>query len=573
MESDTAGDEAARKGDEGVKQTLGNLDLLLGIEDKSEEDEAPVQTIDSKLAVSVSPAVLRVIAEAEAARASEVQERAQRIQDAANAAAKPAPSAEPAKARDSADRLIAQARLLAGDAKGKGKPDAAAVAAAEESVRAELEKLVGALAGSLPSVDEEDVQRLKKEVFGANTFWVTGSAPSPNGGLLVRGNLRGPAADIFAKVQAKCADMFGDKYLLRMVADEPENMEDSEPPAPDAPPRVAFELLPRELAEPEPTAGWQRGAVAVLLLLTVFSAADYGLTSCLGLLPKETLAWLADPANVEQMGPGMLPPGLEAADPLPFLGTALLVGGLALAPQLAHEAGHAVIASMRGIKTAPSFLIPNGGVGTFGSVTQIKSWVKSRTDLLDFAAGGLLAGGAASLALFFAGLAASHGLEAGAPGAIPLPPGLLDSSLLLGGAVRAALGAGPGAASPWVSPMLLGGWAGLVATALNCLPVGNLDGGRAMLSAYGRTALSVSSFLTYACLGLGLVGGGLALPFGLYVLICQRTPERLLQDEVSGVSSSRKGLVAALTGVALLVLLPLAGDPALDSLGGPGNFL
>jgi hypothetical protein len=54
------------------------------------------------------------------------------------------------------------------------------------------------------------------------------------------------------------------------------------------------------------------------------------------------------------MGPGMLPPGLEAADPLPFLGTALLVGALALAPQLAHEAGHAVVASMRGIKTAPS---------------------------------------------------------------------------------------------------------------------------------------------------------------------------------------------------------------------------
>ena len=117
-----------------------------------------MQTIDSKLAVSVSPAVLRVIAEAEAARASEVQERAQRIQDAADAAPKPAPGAEPAKARDSADRLISQARLLAGEHKGKGKPDAAAVAAAEESVRAELEKLVGALAGSLPAVDEEDVQ-------------------------------------------------------------------------------------------------------------------------------------------------------------------------------------------------------------------------------------------------------------------------------------------------------------------------------------------------------------------------------------------------------------------------------
>jgi membrane-associated protease RseP (regulator of RpoE activity) len=33
----------------------------------------------------------------------------------------------------------------------------------------------------------------------------------------------------------------------------------------------------------------------------------------------------------------------------------------------------------------------------------------------------------------------------------------------------------------FVSPLLVGGWCGLITTALNCLPVGNLDGGRTML--------------------------------------------------------------------------------------------
>jgi hypothetical protein len=33
-------------------------------------------------------------------------------------------------------------------------------------------------------------------------------------------------------------------------------------------------------------------------------------------------------------------------------------------------------------------------------------------------------------------------------------------------------------------------------------------------------------------LGLGLLGSSLALPFGLYVLICQRTAERFIQDQV-----------------------------------------
>ena len=36
-------------------------------------------------------------------------------------------------------------------------------------------------------------------------------------------------------------------------------------------------------------------------------------------------------------------------------------------------------------------------------------------------------------------------------------------------------------AQVYVSPLLVGGWCGLVTTALNCLPVGNLDGGRVML--------------------------------------------------------------------------------------------
>ena len=35
-----------------------------------------------------------------------------------------------------------------------------------------------------------------------------------------------------------------------------------------------------------------------------------------------------------------------------------------------HEVAHAVIAGDRNIKVAPSFIIPNAQLGTFGSVTQ-----------------------------------------------------------------------------------------------------------------------------------------------------------------------------------------------------------
>ena len=198
---------------------------------------------------------------------------------------------------------------------------------------------------------------------------------------------------------------------------------------------------------------------------------------------------------------------------------------------------------------------------------------RSRTDLFDFAAAGLLAGGAASAALFAAGLAASAGgggADPAAAGLIPIPSALFQGSLLLGGAAKLGLGAEALArANVYVSPLLVGGWCGLVTTALNALPVGNLDGGRVALvrgwvggwvggggvgvggggtsararprppppqhtharscpppraqAAYGKSALAFTSLLSYIGLGLGLLGSSLALPFGLYVLICQRT--------------------------------------------------
>jgi len=48
-------------------------------------------------------------------------------------------------------------------------------------------------------------------------------------------------------------------------------------------------------------------------------------------------------------------------------------------------------------------------------------------------------------------------------------------------------------------------------------------------AAFGRQALALSSFFTYLGLGLGLLGSSLALPYGLYVIICQRAAEQYVQ--------------------------------------------
>lgn len=62
---------------------------------------------------------------------------------------------------------------------------------------------------------------------------------------------------------------------------------------------------------------------------------------------------------------------------------------------------------------------------------------------------------------------------------MPVPTQLFQGSLLLGSIANAVLGeSAMRHANVLIHPLLIGGWCGLVATALNSLPVGSLDGGK-----------------------------------------------------------------------------------------------
>lgn len=64
---------------------------------------------------------------------------------------------------------------------------------------------------------------------------------------------------------------------------------------------------------------------------------------------------------------------------------------------------------------------------------------------------------------------------------VPIPSALFQGSLLLGFITKAGLGEQAlRGATVYVHPYLIAGWCGLVGTALNCLPVGSIDGGRMM---------------------------------------------------------------------------------------------
>ncbi|WIA11756.1 hypothetical protein OEZ85_011851 [Tetradesmus obliquus] len=576
----TGTDERASTGtDERLKSTLADLDALLGIKEEEEQEEAKA----AASGVNAESANLELM---QSAVTAEV--------------AKLAGKAGEGKATSEMERdMTDQMRKLVERAKQMTEEDSSDRSQQKEALQQEFEQLLNIFFTGENSMDKADIKRLKESgVFGPLTFWVTEiknleEAGNPNAasGVLIRGNMRSDRASVFQSLCDKVQELFGPKYSVLMIED-PEALGEDEPaPRPvkaadgsvaaAAPePRVAFQVVLTSEVTPPQTNGWKVTVAGILLLLLMASCVQLSLVANITKLPKETLEWLANPDNLNT---DVLPPGLANWDPSPYLASAFPVAISIIGVNFMHELGHRVAAAVRGVKLGPTYFIPNLQIGSFGGITPLLSLLKDRSQLWDVAAAGPIAGVSASIALLAIGLSQSH--PGGLPQEllvpvptqlfqgsllapvhellVPVPTQLFQGSLLLGSVTRLALG--PEAlARPdvMISPLVIAGWCGLITNALNLLPVGCLDGGRMVQSAFGMQALSLSAFFTYVGLGLGLLGSSLSLPFGLYVLICQRTAEKYIQDNVSPVASQKQTATAIAVLTAVLVLVPMAPEVA-----------
>ena len=323
---------------------------------------------------------------------------------------------------------------------------------------------------SEPAVPKADVQRLKDEVFGYGTFWVTGVeelGPEIAGeGVLIKGNLRADRAEVWSLVQSKVETLFDGKYTPFMLEEpgfEGEDGGDGDGGADRAKsrgPRVSFLIVPSSKAGPNPrTSAWQYIVAFVLFGLTTGSAVQLGLVAEMSRLPAETAAWLAQgAAGVDtSLAPGELPPGLEGFDSAAYVEGAFPVVAGIFATAMAHEVGHTLAALARDVKISIPFLIPNGQLGTFGSVTQIKSLPRTREDLFDVAIAGPIAGVTVAGTLFAYGLALS--LNGDPNDLLPVPGELFNGSLLLGSVSQLFLGdAAQTAKGVLVHPLFVAGW-------------------------------------------------------------------------------------------------------------------
>jgi membrane-associated protease RseP (regulator of RpoE activity) len=171
---------------------------------------------------------------------------------------------------------------------------------------------------------------------------------------------------------------------------------------------------------------------------------------------------------------------------------------------LAHELGHFILARRNGVDATLPFFIPAPTlIGTFGAVIRIKSPIRSRQALFDIGIAGPIAGFLVAVPVLFWGLALSK----------PMPPTAFDSSLILGYPLifnlvyRAVAPLMPHAAplgSLYLHPVGVAAWVGMLATALNLLPGGQLDGGHITYAVAPRAHRWVTWASILALIPLGI---------------------------------------------------------------------
>ena len=174
-----------------------------------------------------------------------------------------------------------------------------------------------------------------------------------------------------------------------------------------------------------------------------------------------------------------------------------------------HEFGHYFMARRHGIRvTLPYFIPVPFALGTFGAFIKMRSAAQDRRALFDVAVAGPIAGLLVAIPALLLGLRSSAIIPAAdAIGAGAMHHGAsVGSSVLL--AFLAKLSFGPALLEGHIlqlSPLAFAGWLGLFITALNLLPIGQLDGGHIAHAMFGqRAGATIGSVAMWTLLLLGL---------------------------------------------------------------------
>ncbi|MEM9290637.1 MAG: site-2 protease family protein [Acidobacteriota bacterium] len=225
---------------------------------------------------------------------------------------------------------------------------------------------------------------------------------------------------------------------------------------------------------------------------------------------------------------------------------------------LCHEMGHYLACRYYRLPATPPMFLPLPfGLGTLGAFIRIRSPIRRRRELFDIGAAGPLAGFLALIPFLLWGIAHSEVVEVtlAEDPEQGTPRVGLGRSLAMAAAMRAFHGTlGPEQALD-LHPAAMAAWVGLLATALNLLPLGQLDGGHVLYAVAGRRQRRWAPVML-----LLLALGGLLWPvWWLWCLFIALTGLRHppVRDENAPLGAGRRWLAAATLLLLVLSFMPV----------------
>ena len=342
--------------------------------------------------------------------------------------------------------------------------------------------------------------------------------------ILCRGKLRTDPEKAYQSIKTNIEQMFGNRFLILFQ----ESLQG----------QPFFALVANPWAESQhkkPEQPITRPLFALgLLFLTLFTTTIIG-TEIAGISVEQ---W--------QENLRLLLKGLPYS-----LGVILILG--------IHELSHYLIAIRYKIVTTLPYFIPIPFfLGTFGAFIQIKSPIPHRKALFDVGLAGPLGGFIATLPVLLWGLSLSEvvplveessllSLQAFDP-RISLLISIL-AKLVLGNSLIAEK-------AIHLHPLAIAGYVGLIITALNLMPVGQLDGGHIVHGMFGqRTAIVIGKFTRLLVLALGIIRQEFLL--WAILLFFMPTSDKTALNDVTELDNGRDALGLFSLALLIIILLPL----------------
>ena len=233
---------------------------------------------------------------------------------------------------------------------------------------------------------------------------------------------------------------------------------------------------------------------------------------------------------------------------------------------VSHELGHYLTCRHYGLEATLPFFIPAPTlVGTLGAFIRIRSPITRKSHLFDIGIAGPLTGFFLSLPALIYGLAHSKIVPA-----LPQEGTIyFGEPLLLKGLERLMLGSISDRYDLVLHPIGFAGWVGVLITAFNLFPVGQLDGGHLAYALLGRRSRQLSQLVLALFFVMGIfLWVGWIVWAALILVLGLKHPQ--VADEGERLSSGRQALGWLALAIFLLSFIPdpIKGFSLFDLLGG-----